>query len=72
MMLSRLITLLSGVTPYAVRAAAVRAPAARQRMPSPASAADPPALPPRVPAATVPRPLPTGVLAILADGERAP
>jgi hypothetical protein len=73
MMLTRLITILMGVSPHAVRALP---PLERMRLAHECRrlllAADPPVLPPRAPADAVPKqPRSVGILADLADGDRA-
>jgi hypothetical protein len=71
-MLSRLITLLGGVSEIAVRALP---PFERARLAAECRrllrAADPPVLPPRVPSDGAPRRLKSGVLAELHDGDRS-
>jgi hypothetical protein len=72
MTITRLITWMAGISEIAIRALP---PFERLRLANECRrllrAADPPALPPRVPAAAITRELPTGVLADLRNGERA-
>lgn len=72
MTLSRLITWLSGVSAISIRALP---PVERLRLANECRrillAADPPVMPPRVPSTAIPRRPRSGVLADLADGERA-
>jgi hypothetical protein len=73
MTLTRLITLMGGVSEVAVRGLR---PFERLRLAHECRrllrAADPPVLPPRVPTDATPRRPCSGVLADLADGDRAP
>jgi hypothetical protein len=73
MMLSRLITLMAGISEISIRALP---PFERLRLANECRrllrAADPPALPPRLTPDARPRRARSGVLALLEDGERCP